>query len=124
MAGNPTQGGGQEVVGAGDPMAAMSAGDWRAFWQVRGMRELQLLLWAAWDPMDDDGSPGPYDGYALRVASLLGSRASLLGSRASREAIAAELSRIRRDELGLEPDRAEDARAAAKITTWFEAASG
>ena len=98
-------------------MAAMSAGDWRAFWQVRGMRELQLLLWAAWDPMDDDGSPGEYDGYALRVASLL-------GSRASREAIAAELSRIRRDELGLEPDRAEDARAAAKITTWFEAASG
>ena len=69
-------------------MAAMSAGDWRAFWQVRGMRELQLLLWAAWDPLDD-GSPGEYDGYALRVASLLGSRASA-------EAIAAELGRIRR----------------------------
>jgi hypothetical protein len=95
-------------------MAAMSAGDWRAFWQGRGMRELQLLLWAAWDPMDD-GSPGEYDGYALRVASLL-------GSRASREAIAAELGRIR-DELGLEPDLAEDARAATKITAWFESAA-
>jgi hypothetical protein len=115
VAGNPTQGGGYEVVGAGDPMAAMSAGDWRAFWQVRGMRELQLLLWAAWDPMDD-GSPGEYDDYALRVASLL-------GSRASGEAIAAELGRIRRDELGLEPDDAEDARAADKITAWFEAAA-
>ena len=96
-------------------MAAMSAGDWRAFWQVRGMRELQLLLWTAWDPMDD-ASPGAYDGYALRVASLL-------GSRASREAIAAELGRIRRDELGLEPDPAEDARAADKINAWFEAAA-
>jgi hypothetical protein len=96
-------------------MVAMSAEDWRAFWQARGMRELQLLLWAAWDPMDD-GSPGAYDGYALRVASLLGSRASC-------EAIAAELGRIRRDELGLEPDTAEDARAADKINAWFEAAA-
>jgi hypothetical protein len=114
VAGNPTQGGGFQVCGAGDPMAAMSAGDWRAFWQARGMRELQLLLRAAWDPMDD-GSPGEYDSYALRVASLL-------GSRASRDAIAAELGRIRRDELALETDPAEDARAAAKITAWFEAA--
>jgi hypothetical protein len=96
-------------------MAAMSAEDWRAFWQARGMRELQLLLWAAWDPTDD-ASPGGYDGYAVRVASLL-------GSRASRDAIAAELGRIRGDELGLDPDPAEDARPAAKITAWFEAAA-
>ena len=96
-------------------MAAMSAGDWRAFWQARGMRELQLLLRAAWDPLDD-GSSGGYDGCALRVASLL-------GSRASGDAIAAELGRIRRDELGLEPYPAEDARAATKITAWFEAAT-
>jgi hypothetical protein len=96
-------------------MVAMSAGDWRAFWRARGMRELQLLLWAAWDPLDE-GSPGEYDGYALRVASLL-------GSRASGEAIAAELGRIRRNELGLEPDPAGDARAASKITAWFEAAA-
>ena len=79
------------------------------------MRELQLLLWAAWDPLDD-GSLAEYEGYALRVAALL-------GSRASRDAIAAELGRIRRDELGLEPDPAEDAHAAAKITSWFEAAA-
>jgi hypothetical protein len=96
-------------------MAAMSAGDWRAFWEARGMRELQLLLWAGWDPTDD-GSPGEYDGHALRVASLL-------GSRASRESIAAELGRIRRDELGLLPEPAQDARAADKITAWFEAAA-
>jgi hypothetical protein len=96
-------------------MAAMSAGDWRAFWQARGMRELQLLLWAAWDPIDGR-PPSEYDGYTLRVASLLGSRASC-------DAIAAELGRIRRNELGLEPDPTEDARAADKITTWFEAAA-
>jgi hypothetical protein len=96
-------------------MAAMSAGDWRAFWQARGMRELQLLLWAAWDPLDG-GHPGEYDAHALRVASLL-------GSRAPRDAIAAELGRIRRDEFGLEPVPNEDARAADKITAWFEAAA-
>jgi hypothetical protein len=94
---------------------AVSAGDWRAFWQARGMRELQLLLWAAWDPIDDVPA-GEYDGYALRVASLL-------GSRASRDAVAAELGRIRRDELGLQPAPAEDTRAADKITAWFEAAA-
>ena len=33
------------------------------------------------------------------------------------------LSYIRRDELGLEPDPAEDARAATKITVWFEGAA-
>jgi hypothetical protein len=96
-------------------MGAMSAGDWRAFWQARGMRELQLLLWSTWDPVED-GSPREYDRYALRVASLL-------GSRASREAIRAELGRIRRDELGLLPEPAQDARAADKITAWFEAAA-
>jgi hypothetical protein len=96
-------------------MAAMSAGDWRAFWRTRGMRELQLLLWSTWDPLEE-GSPGEHDRYALRVGSLL-------GSRASSEAITAELGRIRRDELGLLPEPAQDARAADKITAWFEAAA-
>jgi hypothetical protein len=96
-------------------MAVLSAADWRAFWQARGMRELRLLLWAAWDPLDGM-PPGDYDGHALRIASLLGSRASC-------EAIAAELGRIRRDELSLEPSPTEDARVADKITTWFEAAA-
>jgi hypothetical protein len=96
-------------------MAVMGAAEWRAFWEVRGMRELQLLLWAGWDPIGA-GSPAEYDGHALRVATLL-------GSRASRSAIAAELSRMRRDELGLEPSQAEDSRAADKIAAWFEAAA-
>jgi hypothetical protein len=96
-------------------MAAMSAREWREFWRARGMRELRLLLWAAWDPIG--GAPvAEYDGHALRVASLLGSRASTA-------AIAGELGRIRRDELGLEPAPANDAAAAGKIAAWFEAAS-
>jgi hypothetical protein len=96
-------------------MAAMSARKWREFWRARGMRELRLLLWAAWDPIGG-APPGEYDGHALRVASLLGSRASTA-------AIADELGRIRGDELGLEPAPADDAAAAEKIAAWFEAAS-
>lgn len=95
-------------------MAVMSAAEWRAFWKARGMRELRLLLWAGWDPVAG-APPAEYDGHALRLASLL-------GSRASRSSIAAELGRIRLDELGLDPAPAEDARAAEKIAASFEAA--
>jgi hypothetical protein len=95
-------------------MATMSAADWRAFREARGMRELRRLLWAGWDPIGGV-PPAEYEGHARRLASLL-------GSRASRSSIAAELGRIRRDELGLDPAPAEDARAAEKIAAWFEAA--
>jgi hypothetical protein len=96
-------------------MAAMSAAEWRAFWEVRGLRELRLLLWAGWDPIGRVPL-AEYEGHALRLASLL-------GSRASRSSIASELGRIRRDELGLDPAPAEDSRAAEKIAAWFEAAA-
>jgi hypothetical protein len=79
------------------------------------MRELQLLLWAAWDPIGG-AQPGEYDHHALRIASLL-------GSRASQAAIADELGRIRRDELARSEAPARDAAAAAKIAAWFEAAT-
>jgi hypothetical protein len=92
--------------------AAMSAREWREFWSVRGMRELQLVLWAGWDPIGSTPT-GEYDRYAFRIASLL-------GSRASREALADELGRIRRNELGLEPDPAQDFHAAGKVADWFE----
>ena len=92
--------------------AAMTAGEWREFWQLRGMAELRVVLRASWDPVA--GTPFGADAlFAFRIASLLGSRASCA-------ALAEELGRIRRDELGLEPDPAGDARAAAKIADWFE----
>jgi len=79
------------------------------------MRELRLLLWAAWDPIGGT-PPGQYDSYALRIASLLGRRAST-------SAVAAALGRIRRDELGLEAAPAADAATAEKIAAWFERTS-
>ncbi|MFL5920548.1 MAG: hypothetical protein ACJ75Q_01325 [Gaiellaceae bacterium] len=96
--------------------AAMGAREWREFWQVRGMRELRLVLWTCWDAIGGT-SPDEYDAYAFRVASLL-------GSRASREALAEELGRIRRDELRAEPSPEEDARAAEKIGDWFDHSAG
>ena len=95
--------------------AAMGAREWREFWRRRGMRELQLVLWAAWDPIGGT-PPGEHDTYVLRIVSLLGSRAST-------SAVAAELGRIRRDELALEPAPEADAAAAGKIVAWFESTS-
>ena len=93
----------------------MSAGEWREFWRVRGMRELKLVLWASWDPIGGT-PPGEYDSYAFRIASLL-------GSRASREALVEELGRIRREILGDDVDPERDSYAAEKIADWFECAA-
>jgi hypothetical protein len=95
---------------------ARSAREWREFWRTRGMRELQLLLGASWDPIGG-APPGEYDAYAPRIAALLGSRASAA-------ALADELGRIRRDVLALAPAPADDASAAQRIYAWFEASTG
>jgi hypothetical protein len=79
-----------------------SAGEWRDFWRTRGERELAALL-------------GEYAPHATRVATLL-------GSRASRDALAAELGRIRVHELGLGADPSRDANVAGRVHDWFEAA--
>jgi hypothetical protein len=79
-------------------VSARSATEWREFWAVRGERELAELL--------EELAPA-----ATRVATLL-------GSRASRDALAAELGRIR----GEPPDPIRDARLAARIHEWFERA--
>ena len=92
--------------------AAMSAGEWREFWRHHGMRELRLVLWASWSPIGG-APPGEHDDYVFRIASLL-------GSRASREALADELGRIRREQLGDGADRARDEYAAGKIGDWFD----
>jgi hypothetical protein len=85
-------------------VTTLTAAEWRMFWQERGMRELGMLL------------PAGYEPYATRVATLL-------GSRASNAALAAELGRIRADELGLEPDPPADAATAQTIARWFEGAA-
>lgn len=98
-----------------DSPRVRSAAAWRDFWRERGERELRLLLWAVWDPLGSEALLSEYDACTTRVATLL-------GSRASRDALVAELARIRAGELGLDADPAADERAAAKISRWFAAA--
>ena len=95
-----------------DGPAVLTAHEWRAFWQGRGMRELDEVVSLAWAPL---GRPGvDRDTCLFRIASLLGSRASA-------QALADELGRIR-DELGEEASVSEDARAAQAIAGWFDEA--
>jgi hypothetical protein len=91
------------------------AAEWRDFWRTRGMQELDGLLAESWPPIAA-ASPGERESCAFRVASLL-------GSRAPRVALAEELGRIRRDELGLPAEPEEDERIAATITSWFTSAA-
>ena len=82
-------------------MTTRSANEWRDFWRERGERELASLL-------------DEYEPHATRVATLL-------GSRAPREALVAELARIRENELRLPPDQRRDAELAARVHDWFDA---
>jgi hypothetical protein len=79
-----------------------SATEWRDFWRTRGEAELGGLL-------------AEYRPCATRVATLL-------GSRAPRDALVAELARIRLHELDLAPSPARDAEVAERVLAWFEAA--
>jgi GNAT superfamily N-acetyltransferase len=111
--GRPTTPPGREGVRfLAEGSAAFTAREWREFWRLRGMQEVQLVLWASWDPIGGT-APGEYAGYAFPIASLL-------RSRASREALAEELGRIRRDKIGIEPNPQQDAYAAEKIGDWFD----
>ena len=80
-------------------MRPRSANEWRDFWRDGGERELAAQL--------DEFEP-----HSARIATLLGSAAPM-------RAVVAELGRIRRHELQLEPDPARDAEVAARIYDWF-----
>jgi hypothetical protein len=84
-------------------MRVRNANEWREFWRERGERELATVLAETWLPARD--------GDATRIATLL-------GSRASRDALAAELTRMR-DERGAAPDGEQDASAAQAVANWF-----
>jgi hypothetical protein len=77
-----------------------SASEWRDFWRDRGERELAALL-------------DEYEPHAPRVATLL-------GSRASRDALAAELARIRAHARRQPPAARRDAELADRVFDWFE----
>ena len=93
----------------------MDANGWRAFWRERGLRELAQLLGESWPPLAE----APLDvreSCAFRIASLL-------GSRAPHAALVEELGRIRRDQLRLPPNLAQDERAAITVASWFTSAA-
>ncbi len=75
-------------------MRTRNANEWREFWATGGERELAELL-------------GDLSSHATRVATLL-------GSRAPRDALAAELGRIK----GTAPDH----ELARRIDDWFHSA--
>ena len=83
-------------------MKTRGANEWRDFWRERGERELSSLL-------------DEYEPHLTRIATLL-------GSRAPREALVAELARIRAHELELPPEPERDTEVAARVYDWFEAA--
>jgi hypothetical protein len=76
-----------------------SANEWRDFWREGGERELARQL--------DEFEP-----HTTRIATLL-------GSRAPRDALAAELGRIREHELDAPPDPRRDHEIATRIHDWF-----
>ena len=80
-------------------MRPRSANEWRDFWRDGGERELAAQL-------------EEFEPYSVRIATLLGS-----GS--PERAIAAELGRIRRHELGAPADPRRDAELAHRISSWF-----
>ena len=91
------------------------AGEWRDFWRERGMPELAQVLAESWAPLAA-ASPAERESCGFRIASLLGSRAPV-------PALAEELGRIRRDELGLAAAPGVDQRVAVTITSWFTSAA-
>ena len=82
--------------------------------------ELNLILWAAWDPI---GSPATdeYSSYVPQILALLHTHWSSEESDEddSFEALVAELSKLRTEWMGLPPNRHEDVNAAIKLCDWY-----
>jgi dodecin len=73
--------------------------------------ELTLLLWALWDPIS--GVPlNEYENYSPAVWKLLNDEVSV-------ERVAGELSRIRIETIGCEPDPEGDERVADRLRAWW-----
>lgn len=103
---------------------ADAPGDWQAWWEERGERELRCILMTAWDPLGVADAPeawDEYDEYLAGVARHLGVTAD---ADAAEEAIADWLSHVERDHImgqAGSPDRAADlAHLASTIVAWHE----
>ena len=90
--------------------------------------ELTVMIWAAWDPIGaGTGVPtDEYEAYAAPILALLQTCASdeSRGSPDAFQALVAELSRIRTERIGLEPEPDADRLAAWKLHDWYEWQAG
>ena len=90
--------------------------------------ELTVMLWAAWDPIGA-GTGVPTDEYAAYAAQILAllqtcSSDESRGSSDAFQALVAELSTIRTERIGLEPEPDADHLAAWKLRDWYEWQAG
>jgi hypothetical protein len=83
----------------------------------RKLREVNLLLWAAWDPIGLGVPTDEYDSYAPQVLGLLESGAPI-------EALTAKLSVLRTEQVGLSADPDADRNAAQKLIDWYSEQKG
>ncbi len=93
----------------------MDADDHQLWWNERGARELQEILFAEWDPIGlrdmSDAPRDEYDHYAGQIARRL--RAG-----ATPDELAAVLDGFRGD-MGLEPEPEPPLELARRIHDWY-----
>jgi hypothetical protein len=88
-------------------------GQWRTWWQRRGLRELEELLLVWWDPCGVYGEPEAQDEYESYVPRL----ATLLRAGAREAEVAEHLRALETAEIGA---AGESELAAARIVAWHD----
>lgn len=94
----------------------MNTTDWGRWWRLVGERELRELLMREWDPIHVDDDPTPDDEYD----TYLGRTARRLRDGASPNEIAAYLSSVREEQMGMPENADTDMRVATEVVSWYE----
>jgi hypothetical protein len=81
----------------------------------RQLRDVNLILWSAWDPIGCGVPPDEYDSYAPQILGLLQTDRPI-------EEVIAKLTELRTKQIGLGPDPATDRHVALKLTEWYDEA--
>ena len=96
----------------------MELTDWHMWWKKRGGAGVRKLLMERWDPIgvaDMPDAAGEYDSYVGTVGRMLREGATA-------EELAAYLTQIRTERMGLNhPDiRAREPEVSAQLVEWYE----
>jgi hypothetical protein len=78
----------------------------------RQLRDVNLILWSAWDPIGCGVPTDEYQSYAPQILGLLRNEPPI-------EEVIAMLSALRTKQIGLEPDQTTDRDVALKLTDWY-----